>query len=42
MKRKPDLIMVLVLLFSIAVVVTGYARHWRATDSDFHQHALMA
>lgn len=26
MKRKPDLVMVLVLLFSIAVVATGYAQ----------------
>ncbi|GED22634.1 hypothetical protein HHA01_16110 [Halomonas halmophila] len=26
MKRKPDLVMVLVLLFGVAVVVTGYAQ----------------
>ncbi len=26
MKRKPDLVMALVMLFSIGVVVTGYAQ----------------
>ncbi|MDN3525040.1 hypothetical protein QWY79_07110 [Halomonas sabkhae] len=26
MKRKPDLVMVLVLMFGVAVVITGYAQ----------------
>ena len=35
MKRKPDLLWVLVILFGLGVVTTGYAQsHWEPRPSD--------